>query len=809
MATRTGAIGNNDPNNYQTAFKTPVYTGITMETGEYPTKITLNDLVAGGPQWRNNHYSYNLALWLDLCDADGNNKIRIWTATINKQSSNYTKEFTVPDGQALAGKALYLIMEDTIANDGWDTRDYTVLRYRTAVTVETAYNNFSIYGIGGQGGDWSVNKTTAAPGETITYTAVPSAGYSAAAPTSSPAVTMTSAGTNKWTFVMPNGDIQITPHFNKIRYTISRTVTPSGGGTLTTNKNTGQIGDEVTITATPAVGYRLVGLATSPNRTITNNKFTMPASNVTVTATFEKITYAITPQSAPTGAGTVTLSRNTATYGDTVTVSQTPAEGYYFDGWETTPAGLIPSGSNQFTMPAQAVTVKAKYLKRSTATASNKNLTSNENFELTITPDKAEYRHKYRLYFGTGMDSGWVTVNANTTKVTISVPDSWADAIPNTTSKSGGTLQVKTYKSDNSTEIGTYTISGFVYNVRDGIVPTLSAITTSIVRTIGGTTYANVGNYYVQGKSGVRVEATAAGARSSTISKIELSLSGYSGSSYNTTVNNPANNKLDFTTGLLNIKGEITITVKATDSRGRTVTKTTKITVTEYNKPSGTLQVWRVDSGGVADVFGTYAQYKITTSYTQIGSGQQANTLTVTLKSQNSTASNPANTGNLLPTSRQTFDRLTEYQIQLVLQDKFETVTITTKLTTAQFMLFFNAAGDRMALMKAANESLSKNGKAAVVEISEDAQVYLGQKRIEQLFMPLALNKNSVSSLPTTISDSRITSTMICKPGGMRLSNPGAQRSDWTITTSNGSVTISGTISGSTNIWLWLEEPMT
>ena len=54
---------------------------------------------------------------------------------------------------------------------------------------------------------------------------------------------------------------------------------------------------------------------------------------------------------------------------------------------------------------------------------------------------------------------------------------------------------------------------------------------------------------------------------------------------------------------------------------------------------------------------------------------------------------------------------------------------------------------------------------------------------------PLLLSKSSVSSLPTTITDSRITAT--------------------TISTANGSVTISGTIKQTTSIWLWLEEPMT
>ena len=74
---------------------------------------------------------------------------------------------------------------------------------------------------------------------------------------------------------------------------------------------------------------------------------------------------------------------------------------------------------------------------------------------------------------------------------------------------------------------------------------------------------------------------------------------------------------------------------------------------------------------------------------------------------------------------------------------------------------------------------------------------------------PLPLSKSSVSSLPTTITDSRITATMVCPPGGMRLSSPNAQAGDWTISTAAGSVTISGTIRGSTTIYLWLEEPMT
>ena len=60
----------------------------------------------------------------------------------------------------------------------------------------------------------------------------------------------------------------------------------------------------------------------------------------------------------------------------------------------------------------------------------------------------------------------------------------------------------------------------------------------------------------------------------------------------------------------------------------------------------------------------------------------------------------------------------------------------------------------------------------------------------------------TTSSLPTTISDSNITSDMeVIKS---ELSNPNNQSGDITVTTDSGTATISGTLSASTTIKLWL-----
>lgn len=66
----------------------------------------------------------------------------------------------------------------------------------------------------------------------------------------------------------------------------------------------------------------------------------------------------------------------------------------------------------------------------------------------------------------------------------------------------------------------------------------------------------------------------------------------------------------------------------------------------------------------------------------------------------------------------------------------------------------------------------------------------------------IEVSASSVSSLPTTISSSRIHDNHVCTKAV--LSNPLAQTGDWTVTTSAGSLEISGSISGTTDITLYL-----
>lgn len=69
-------------------------------------------------------------------------------------------------------------------------------------------------------------------------------------------------------------------------------------------------------------------------------------------------------------------------------------------------------------------------------------------------------------------------------------------------------------------------------------------------------------------------------------------------------------------------------------------------------------------------------------------------------------------------------------------------------------------------------------------------------------YQPLRINIATFSALPQTVSFAGITADMVVLESW--LSNPSAQRDDWTVTTSAGAVVVSGTISGSTALTLIL-----
>ena len=164
----------------------------------------------------------------------------------------------------------------------------------------------------------------------------------------------------KITFTMPDNDVTLTATFEDIIYNVTVT---NGTASATTAKYQ----EQVTVTANePDTGKEfdkwIVSGITLPNEDLAKSTvtFKMPASNVTMEATYKDVVYQVTVENG-------TSSVPTATYQTEVTVkANEPDTDMYFDKWEVT--GLDTTGMDltkteiKFQMPAGDVTFKATYL---------------------------------------------------------------------------------------------------------------------------------------------------------------------------------------------------------------------------------------------------------------------------------------------------------------------------------------------------------------------------------------------------------------------------------------------------------------
>ena len=201
-------------------------------------------------------------------------------------------------------------------------------------------------------------------------------------------------------FTMPAADVVITASFEKLAYTVNKTVSGEEHGTILMNGKieneiTALYKDEVTVEVTPDAGYYVSsisyeildaeatdfsGAARYENTTAMVDvldgtqslSFNVPSSDVTVTVEFAEIDYTISTQIE--GEGSLTV-QDKANVGDQVSVIATPSYGYKLVSIQAADADgrrlSLFTGNTQaetgaeyfFTMPASAVTVSAVFEK--------------------------------------------------------------------------------------------------------------------------------------------------------------------------------------------------------------------------------------------------------------------------------------------------------------------------------------------------------------------------------------------------------------------------------------------------------------
>ena len=207
----------------------------------------------------------------------------------------------------------------------------------------------------------------------------------------------------------------------------SVTVSSLTGGSITASPSTAFDTEQITLTVEPQEGYILKsGTLTVKDEndsdvSFEDFKFTMPASDVTVSAEFEQIeaqTYTITcPQNTTTDNGYVSTSpSNTATEGQTVNVFAYGNPGYvatkitvYESGTTVTPVKIITGSSGSFKMPAHDVTVVATFEEIETPTTDHSIVLANSIAGGEIWSSANSAKAGETVYIYVDPDWGWMT----------------------------------------------------------------------------------------------------------------------------------------------------------------------------------------------------------------------------------------------------------------------------------------------------------------------------------------------------------------------------------------------------------------
>ena len=323
----------------------------------------------------------------------------------------------------------------------------------------------------------------------------------------------------------------------------------------------------------------------SGSLTINGTKYTFTFT-AALSGNQTKTIYTKTVTVAHNADGTKTCSFS-ATAGINVTLSDT----YY--------GNVTASGSSTFDTIARASTISS--------VTSSVAIDGTNAVTVAISRKASSFTHtvvfKFGSYSKTTTDVG--------TSTSYAIPTSWINAMPSATS---GTASVTVTTYSGSTKIGSAVSASFKVTVPASVVPTISGVT--ITEAVSGLA-AKFGGY-VQSKSKLSVSITAAGVYGSTIK------------SYKTTIQGTPYTTQSFTSGVLAKSGTSTITITATDSRGRTASTTRSLTVITYAAPKITsFQGFRCLANGTENYEGTYAKLSVNFSISPIN---DKNTKTYTIE---------------------------------------------------------------------------------------------------------------------------------------------------------------------------------
>ena len=191
-------------------------------------------------------------------------------------------------------------------------------------------------------------------GQSCTVTATPNAGYTFTNWTENGNVVSTN---RSYTFtVTANRTLVANFQAQPQNYTVTVSANPTNGG-IVTGGGTYQQGQSCTVTATANTGYNFTNWTENGNVVSTQANYTFTVnSNRTLVANFTPQQYTITATADPVNGGNVT-GGGTFNYGNSCTLSATPAPGYTFVNWTKNGTQVSTNATYTFTVTESAAYV--------------------------------------------------------------------------------------------------------------------------------------------------------------------------------------------------------------------------------------------------------------------------------------------------------------------------------------------------------------------------------------------------------------------------------------------------------------------
>lgn len=195
----------------------------------------------------------------------------------------------------------------------------------------------------------------------------------------------------------------------------------------------------------------------------------------------------------------------------------------------------------------------------------------------TITVSRASTSFSHTITYTCGTATGTVCTKSTSESISFTPPIDLASQNVSATSVNI-TFSLQTYSGD--TAIGSAVSKTVTMAIPSSVVPSVSLSVSD------PTGYLSIFGGYVQNRSNVMATASGSGIYGSSITAYSLTCGSQSSTNANPTFNLPSS-------------GTITITAKVTDSRGRTASASTTISVLAYSSPTAAISdCYRCDSSG-------------------------------------------------------------------------------------------------------------------------------------------------------------------------------------------------------------------